>query len=276
MPGYPRQQAAYRRAFERDKETLREMGVPVSFEQVPLADQGSYGYRISKEAYYLRDPGLAPDELAALHLAASAVRLEGANGMQALWKLGGDAFEAGPAPAVAALPGAAHLVPIFSAISDRRRVTFRYHDRAREVEPQRLSFRAGHWYLAAWDSAAGEQRRYRLDRIQSDVVIGDEAGAFEPAEIGDAAPVPWQLGGDEPVTAQLLVDADQAGWARGQLGEDSVIEHRADGSVLIAVPVTNREAFRSFVLGFLDHAEVLGPEELRSDIVEWLEALCPA
>ena len=31
------------------------------------------------------------------------------------------------------------------------------------------------------------------------------------------------------------------------------------GSVVLAVRVTNRPAFRSFVLGFLDHAEVLGP-----------------
>jgi predicted DNA-binding transcriptional regulator YafY len=276
VPGYPAEQGAYRRAFERDKETLREMGVPVSYEQIPLADHGIYGYRVSKDAYYLRDPGLEPDELAALHLAASTVRLEGANGMQALWKLGGDAFEPGPAPAVAALPGTAHLVPIFSAISDRRTLRFRYHDRDREVEPHRLSFRSGHWYLAAKDRTSGEPRRYRLDRIQSDVVLGDDAGAFEPPATADAAPVPWQLGGDEPLTAELLVDADQAGWARGQLGEESVIEHRPDGSVVLAVAVTNREAFRSFVLGFLDHAEVLGPAELRSDIVAWLEALCTA
>ena len=46
-----------------------------------------------------------------------------------------------------------------------------------------------------------------------------------------------------------------------------------DGSVVLAVRVTNRDAFRSFVLGFLDHAEVLGPAELRADLVEWLEAL---
>ena len=35
--------------------------------------------------------------------------------------------------------------------------------------------------------------------------------------------------------------------------------------------MTNRSAFRSFVLGFLDHAEVLGPSELRDDMVAWLE-----
>jgi predicted DNA-binding transcriptional regulator YafY len=43
--------------------------------------------------------------------------------------------------------------------------------------------------------------------------------------------------------------------------------------VVVTLGVTNRDAFRSFVLGFLDHAEVLGPDELRADIVGWLEAV---
>jgi predicted DNA-binding transcriptional regulator YafY len=34
--------------------------------------------------------------------------------------------------------------------------------------------------------------------------------------------------------------------------------------------VSNPEGFRAFVLGFLDHAEVLGPDELRADLVDWL------
>jgi predicted DNA-binding transcriptional regulator YafY len=40
--------------------------------------------------------------------------------------------------------------------------------------------------------------------------------------------------------------------------------------------VTNRDAFRSFVLGFLDHAEVLGPPAIRQDLVAWLEGLAAA
>ena len=36
--------------------------------------------------------------------------------------------------------------------------------------------------------------------------------------------------------------------------------------------VRNEEAFRSFVLSFLDHAEVLEPPELRAGMVRWLEA----
>jgi proteasome accessory factor B len=101
-------------------------------------------------------------------------------------------------------------------------------------------------------------------------------GAFERPAVTGPQPPPWLLGGDEPVTARLLVDADHAGWAVGQVGPTRVEERRPDGSVVLAVHVTNRSAFRSFVLGFLDHAEVLGPPELRAELVEWLEALCRA
>jgi proteasome accessory factor B len=274
LPGYAEDHGAFRRAFERDKEALRDLGIPVVVEPVDNASQaGAVGYRIPKEAYYLQDPGLAPDELAALHLAASAVRLEGASGVEALWKLGGEVKEDGPAPAVAALPGTAHLAPVFAAISARRRIGFAYRGRPRQVDPWRLSFRNGHWYLAGHDRDAGEERMFRLDRVESDVQATGEAGAFEPPAHLGAQPPPWELGGDEALTARLLVDAEQAAWAASHVGPEAVEEWRPDGSVVLAVRVTNRDAFRSFVLGFLEHAEILGPPELRAELVAWLEDL---
>lgn len=275
VPGYAEDKAAFRRAFERDKETLREMGVPVVTEVVDAADPNVCGYRIPKDSYYLADPGLEADELAALHLAASAVHLEGTDGMGALWKLGGEVAEAGPAPAVAALPGEAHLASLFAAISERRRVSFHYRGRHRDVEPHALSFRHGHWYLAGLDRSAGDARSFRLDRIDSDVAVGREAEAFPPSPSRAPAHQPWEAGTDAPVTARLLVDADQAPWATGHLGGAAVEEPRADGAVVLAVRVANRDAFRSFVLGFLDHAEILGPPDLRDTMVAWLEAMCP-
>jgi predicted DNA-binding transcriptional regulator YafY len=277
LPGYAEDRGAFRRAFERDKEALRDLGIPVVVEPVDEATQpGVLGYRIRKEEYYLTDPGLEPDELAALHLAASAVRLEGTSGVEALWKLGGEVAEEGPAPAVAALPGTALLAPLFAAISARRQVGFTYRGRVRRLDPWRLSFRNGHWYLAGHDHDAAEERLFRLDRIESDVEVTGDDGAFPRPPQGGAVPAPWETGGDDARTARLLVDAGQAGWAAGHVGPDAVEEWRPDGSVILAVRVTNRDAFRSFVLGFLDHAEVLGPSELRADLVEWLEALCPA
>jgi predicted DNA-binding transcriptional regulator YafY len=322
LPGYAEDHGTFRRAFERDKEALRDLGIPVVLEPVDDAAQpGVMGYRIPKEAYYLQDPGLAPDELAALHLAASAVRLDGANGVAALWKLGGELAEQGPSgpgsgsggpsgpgsgmsgpsglgsgmsgpsgprsgmsgpsgfasasgPAVAALPGTAHLAPVFAAISARRRIGFSYRGRARRVDPWRLSFRNGHWYLAGHDHDAGEERMFRLDRIESDVAATGDEGAFDrPPHVG-VQPPPWEMGAEEALTARLLVDAGQAAWAAAHVGPDAVEDWRPDGSVVLAVRVTNRDAFRSFVLGFLDHAEVLGPPALRSEMVEWLERLC--
>ncbi|MHB8670916.1 MAG: helix-turn-helix transcriptional regulator [Acidimicrobiales bacterium] len=276
VAGYPDSPTAFHRAFERDKETLRELGVPIERER--LHDRGDdsaqEGYRIRREAYEMADPGLDPDELAALHLAASAVHLEGAHGLPALWKLGGVVAEQGPAPAVATLPGAVHLDALFRAVSERRRASFGYHGRPRSVDPHGLAFRNGHWYLAGWDHDAGEDRSFRLDRIESEVSVGEETGAFSrpPGPPGAPAP-PWQLGNEPMARARLAVDGDQAGWAVGQLGPAAVRERNEDGSVVLEVEVTNRPAFRSFVLGFLDHAEVLGPPDLRNEVVSWLEQL---
>ncbi len=53
----------------------------------------------------------------------------------------------------------------------------------------------------------------------------------------------------------------------------TVTERRDDGSVVLELEVTSRSGFRSFLLSFLEHAEVLGPPELRTDVIAWLEAL---
>jgi len=276
VPGYAEDKVAFRRAFERDKETLRDLGVPVTVETVADATPPVEGYRVLKEAYYLPDPDLEEDELAALHLAASAVRLDVANGVEALWKLGGEVAESGPVPAVAALPGGAHLAPLFAAISARRTIAFGYKGRRRRLDPHRLTFRNGHWYLSGDDRDAGEDRMFRLDRIELPVESG-EAGSAGPRRSLAAAPAsPWELGEGEPVVARLWVDAEQAAWAAGNVGPDAVLERRDDGSIVLEARVTNRDAFRSFVLGFLDHAELVGPPELRDDLVAWLEAQCRA
>ena len=281
VPGYPLPagSATFKRAFERDKDSLRDMGIPLVLASIEGVDPPVEGYVIPRDQYELRDPGLEPDELAALHLAAAAVELEGLRGGSALWKLGGapPAGNGSAEPATAAvapLPATPLLVPLFAAVADRTPVTFSYRTEEREVEPWRLAFRRGHWYLEGFDRARGAERQFRLDRVEGAVALGQPGtAATTPAPARAGAPRPWQYGEGEPVVARVLVDADQAPWAVDRLGEEAVAERRPDGAVVFALPVTNREAFRSFVLGFLDHAEVLGPPELRDDVASWLRAL---
>jgi proteasome accessory factor B len=120
VAGYPEQITAYRRAFERDKETLRGMGVPITTETV--GDAGEVGYRVRADDYYLPDLGLTPEETAALHVAVSAISLGNEAGMGALMKLGGIGGEA-TAP-IASLPIAPALATLFEAFRHRAIVTF--------------------------------------------------------------------------------------------------------------------------------------------------------
>ena len=264
---------AFHRAFERDKDSLREMGIPLRVEPVPGVDPPRDGYRVLPDEYYLRDPGLEPDELAALHLAASTVRLEGVQGVEALWKLGGvvPSDDEPLAGGRAALPGDPRLPALFDAVTAHRVVTFTYRGRPRRLEPYRLRIDRGHWYLEAAAEGTDDLRSFRVDRIEGDVATGGPGAFTPPTDLPDRSGQPWELGEGPAVTARVVVDADQAPWAQQHLGDAASVEQRPDGSIVASLEVVDRDAFRSFVLTFLDHAEVLDPPELRRDVVDWLE-----
>ena len=279
IEGYSSDPEAFRRNFERDKDLLRQMGFPLVTE---IPDSGSpedAGYRIPRELYELPDPGLDEAELAALRLAASAVQMEGDWGdavVRALRKLGGAVGEPGDtatsSAAAAAVPSEEAAATVFAAVGERRQVAFRYRGEDRVVDPWRLSFHRGHWYLAGLDHHRGEERLYRLDRIEGSVAPTGPPGAFARPSMSQAAPPPpWRMGDEEEQVARLWVDAEQATWAKHELGPAALREEHPDGSAVFEVSITNGPAFRSFVLGYLEHAEILGPPGLRADMATWLE-----
>lgn len=277
VEGYPPPGPSFHRAFERDKDDLRVLGIPLLVERTSAGDQLD-GYRIDPDDYYLPDPGLEPDELAALHLASLAIRLDGMGEREALWKLGGmvDTGESLADQTVASLPSDPALVPLFQAIVDRQQVSFTYRDNERFVDPWRLDFQRGRWYLTGFDHLRGEDRNYRLDRIEGDVVqSGRQVQQPGPTRPVADRPIPaWELGADEPTIAKIRVDAELVQAAHRQLGPEVAAAQAApDGSAVFEVPVVNYDAFRAFVLGFLHRAELVEPLEWRADIVAWLEKI---
>ncbi|MFN8036219.1 MAG: WYL domain-containing protein [Acidimicrobiia bacterium] len=272
VPGYPDDKTAYRRQFERDKETLRGIGIPLSVE--PRDGVGpDIVYRIRPDEYYLPELDLTADERAALHVAVTAVQLDGESSHAALWKLGGVEGEA--APALASLPTVPALAALFDAYRRRATVTFTHRGDTRTLDPWGIVFRRGHWYVVGYDHHRGAPRSFRADRVV-DVAPGP-AGAFEaPADLDPGSLLrddPWRFGDEPPVEARVLVDREAAVAVEDELGAASIVERRDDGSVVVRLAVTHRPAFRSFVLGFLDHAEVLSPAELRADVRDWLRAI---
>lgn len=272
VPGYPESHDARRQAFERDKRLLREDGVPVQTEAVGGHEQ--FGYRIDPDAFYLPDLGLQPEEQAALHLAVAAVHLGDPSGRQALLKLGSTGVtEARP---VASLVPPAALVALFDAVRSHAEVSFGYRGDLRVVAPAGLWFRDGHWYLVGWDRRRAAGRTFRVDRIEGDPERGASGSGALPEEFdaAEASPEePARPGGGDAEDVLLAVDAIEGARVIEEVGEAAVVERRDDGSVLLRLGVSSPGALRSWVLGLLDHAEVLGPQTARAELVEWLEGM---
>jgi proteasome accessory factor B len=270
--GYPPQLSANRRAFERDKEVLRGMGVPITTEMI--GDAGEIGYRVKPDDYYLPELDLTADETAALRVAVSAVSLGNQVAEGALMKVGGLGAEA-VAP-IASLPLVPALATLFEAFRQSAVVTFTHRGKQRTVEPWGLSSKRGQWYVVGWDRDRSAIRAFRADRIEGNVEVGAPAAFEAPSDFRPDDHVedrPWMLGVDDPLTVRLRVGADRAVGALAELRGEAAATPNEDGTVEVEFTITNRVAFRSFVLGFLDHAEIVSPPELRAEVIAWLERI---
>ena len=182
---------AFERMFERDKDMLRALGIPV----VTVGTGGhtdELGYRIDQDAYALPSIDLTPAELGVLSLAAQfwqdktlqtdinramvKLRAAGAGDPSA------DAL-AGLAPSVRAVGDA--YEPLMEAIEARRAVTFSYRAAyngavlTRHVEPWRIAARDGGWYLMCFDRDRQAPRVFRMSRIESRVRVTGPANTYE-------------------------------------------------------------------------------------------------
>jgi proteasome accessory factor B len=290
IPGYDQDSwETFKRMFERDKDELREMGIPVELGPTDPWEVEE-GYRIPKDRYYLPELNLAEDEMAALVLAAGLVRMEDPDAARtALLKLSGDAGP--PAPGAARLPwltadlglAAPGLAKAFAAVADRKQVTFRYRGRqsehTRTVDPYGLVHRKGAWYLIGYDHTSEQQRSFRLDRVVGDVHQLDPGHAgpdfavpagFRPQA---ALELPPFLQGEVVATARVRFLPSTAWWA-GREAPWLDLVPAGDGTSEVTLGVADVGGFIEWVLWYGDGAEVLAPPHLRDAIRQRLEELC--
>jgi proteasome accessory factor B len=181
---------AFEKMFERDKEELRSLGVPIEVGSLDvLFDEP--GYRIRPDVFALPAISLAPDEAAVVGLATKVwehAKLAGATA-DALRKL----TAAGLDPNLAALQIAETRLtadePSFDAFweatQERIPVTFDYRrsgDRrttTRHVEPWGVVRYSGRWYAVGWDRERRDERVFRLSRVIGPVVRDGNPGSYD-------------------------------------------------------------------------------------------------
>ncbi|MEY4339605.1 MAG: putative proteasome accessory factor [Actinomycetota bacterium] len=273
LPGqYPEGAEACRAAFERDKKVLRNVGVPIETEILGGTDAGKTAYRIDRRRYELGGLDLTDDERRALHMAVAASRNSDAR--YGVLKLGADGRMG--STVVADLPDLDALPVLREAAARRCEARFTYHGTPRTLHPYTLLKRDGFWYVMGFDLTHHEVRTFRVDRIEGTVERG-AVDAFErPVDFDPMAVFPADpktLGEHADARATVKVDATKATVVEHELGSGAVLVRHPDGAVEFGVPCANVDAFRSWLFGLGTHAVVIGPAEVRAEVVEWLQAL---
>ncbi|WP_369372778.1 helix-turn-helix transcriptional regulator [Promicromonospora sp. Populi] len=286
---------AFERMFERDKDMLRALGIPV----VTVGSGGhtdELGYRIDQDAYALPSIDLTPAELGVLSLAAQfwqdktlqtdinramvKLRAAGAGDPSA------DAL-AGLAPSVRAVGDA--YGPLMEAIEARRVVTFSYRAAyngavlTRHVEPWRIAARDGGWYLMCFDRDRQAPRVFRMSRIESRVRITGPTDAYQIPDFETDAMLGKGPHG-EVKQAVLAVRPERAGALRARAkavpdGErGTYIEHLTEAGTdpagwdILQVPYRSRSGMASEAAGYGAAVVVLEPEPVREETVRRLTA----
>jgi proteasome accessory factor B len=282
IAGYEQPSAdAFRRAFERDKEALRAMGIPLETRATGAFGDEPDAYIIPKEKYYLPDLDLEPDELAALRIAAGAVLGGGQHSQTLLLKLSVDAPSdvwsstrlVWGADLAAEQP---LLGPLYQAIGDKRVIEFDYETAdasksRRIIEPYGLVHRRGHWYVVGNDKTKSAIRAFKVSRMGAKVRTQDET--FEvPAGFSAKDHVSleaWELG-DRPTSVTVRFSSDFRWWAEHNLRAEKA--EGPDGSLDVFLQAGNLDALASWVIGFGGKAQIVGPEDARETLLRRLDA----
>jgi len=276
---------AFDRAFERDKEELRSIGVPVETGYVDKYFDDEVGYRIPPDQFALPDISLTADEAAVVAVAAKVwdhARMAEAT-TEALRKLTAAGISLDREALEIAQPviGADEEAfdAFFEAATARRPVEFDYARPGREparrhLQPWGVVRFSGRWYVVGLDTDRGEERVFRLSRVRGRPQVGEPGAYTIPAGV-DLREVARRLAPAVPeVTARLLVRPG-AGHALRRLASEVETGVRGPGEQRWdRLVVTRPESeLTGEVLAHGPDAYVESPASLRDAVVSRLRAV---
>jgi proteasome accessory factor B len=276
---------AFDRMFERDKDELRGLGIPLVTEQIGGAFEDEPGYRIDQRDYALPDLSFAPDELAVIGLASrvwthAAMAPSAATAWRKVASLepGDGATED---PFVGIEPTLGGSEPSFPALQEAtvaaRTVTFDYtrsgaaEPQTRRVDPWALTSWHGRWYLTGYDLDRAGQRIYRLSRISSAVRTEGEITHQRPEDLDPQGAVARFAQGDRPTTVAVVRVRTGAGHALRRRARAST--DAGEGWDRLEVEHSSTHALADELAGYGGDVVAESPEELVTAVRSRLEGV---
>lgn len=270
---------ALEKMFERDKESLRRLGVPIETigDWADPDDLREARYRVPTAEYELpEDISFTSAELALLNLAGgvwseSSMSADARSGLRKIRALGIAVGE----PIIGYSPRISLREPSFAALQQAielsRVVTFPYLKpgeeaaRTRRVQPLALVEYEGRWHVFGVDLDAAADRTFLLQRIVDDVTVTRET--FDPA-LRDGA-------GERAVEGLDAVAGRQRALLEVNPGTEAALRlsRRAmPADQGIQVPYVDVHVFADELASYGPEARVVEPAELRDQVIARLEA----
>lgn len=276
---------AFEKKFERDKEELRAIGIPIEVGSLDKFFDDEVGYRIQRDAYELPDIEFTSDEVAVLGLAAR------------VWEHAG--LAASTADAVLKLRTAGHQAdtevldtvhlrlpaleaafdPMLRATQERIPVRFDYRrpgaaaKETRRLQPWGVITSQGRWYVIGHDIARDAPRMFRLSRVIGDVIEDGPADSYVVPAGTDVRALSRSLAPrpSEDVHVQVLARAGAATglrrWAR------SIESSEREGWDRLELVGGSERELVGTLLGYGDAVEVVSPSSIREAVAERIGAL---
>jgi proteasome accessory factor B len=269
---------AFERMFERDKDDLRRLGVPLR-----TVTDATHGDEIG----YIIDAGdaiMPPIALTAVERAIVAVAADywqcaalGTDARRALVKITSSSARIEDVPvhlAARSTAGVDAAPALAQAIADGQAVRFTYTSATsgraeRTVEPWRLVVRGGQLYLVGLDRDRGEPRTYRLSRIEGAVSPIGEKNSFV-APVGLTGIV---LEASVPTLTARIGLRFESGHALRRRGHFLQSEGEWD---LYDVPYSDTDSLRDEILGLAGAARVVLPLSLAGAVLDHAKAALEA
>ncbi len=168
----------------------------------------------------------------------------------------------------------AHFSEVGAALFKRRRMTIRYHSRAkdeitqRELSPQRLVHYRDNWYLDAWCHLRRDLRGFSLDGIQSVQLLPAKAVDVSMKSLDQFLASSYGIFAGNPChRAQLRFTPERARWVASETWHpEQQGSFDKDGYFLLEFPYSDD---RELLLDIMRHGaavEVLAPAALRAKV----------
>lgn len=171
---------------------------------------------------------------------------------------------------------------INAAISDNRKISFRYFDwtvkhekayrhggKAYVTNPVALCVDR-HYYLVAYDETSGDYRHYRVDRI-SNLEVLDEPRVSLPRDfdLGAYTKKIFDMYNGDTVTVRLQFDPKLLNAMIDRFGSDAHMHAVSDGLIEVSASVEASPTFYGWLFQFGTQAKLLSPQSVVEDFAHW-------